>query len=308
MNFKKLIARATAALSLPLALLGGPALANEIEIEIDTGTTDIEPIPGPALWQVGDDDTTIYLFGTVHALPADVQWYDQRIERAFAASSELVTEISMSDQAATAQAIAGAAMLTTGGTLRELMTEEDRKEYEHALVTLGLPIEALDPVEPWFAAMNLSLLPLLQSGYDPGTGVEMTLEARAEGKERGALETVEQQVALFDTLPMEAQLSFLDQTVAAVPDVVTSLDAMVAEWLEGDADSLAEMLNSEMNDPALYQRLLVDRNASWAEWIEQRLAEPGNVFIAVGAGHLAGTGSVQDQLAARGIEVTRISE
>ena len=308
MNFKKLLARATAALSLPLALLGGPALANEIEIEIDTGTTDIEPIPGPALWQVGDDDTTIYLFGTVHALPADVQWYDQRIERAFAASSELVTEISMSDQAATAQAIAGAAMLTTGGTLRELMTEEDRKEYEHALVTLGLPIEALDPVEPWFAAMNLSLLPLLQSGYDPGTGVEMTLEARAEGKERGALETVEQQVALFDTLPMEAQLSFLDQTVAAVPDVVTSLDAMVAEWLEGDADSLAEMLNSEMNDPALYQRLLVDRNASWAEWIEQRLAEPGNVFIAVGAGHLAGTGSVQDQLAARGIEVTRISE
>lgn len=308
MNFKKLIARATAALSLPLALLGVPALANEIEIEIDSGTTDIEPTPGPALWQVGDDDTTIYLFGTVHALPADVQWYDQRIERAFAASSELVTEISMSDQAATAQAIAGAAMLTTGGTLRELMTEEDRKEYEHALVTLGLPIEALDPVEPWFAAMNLSLLPLLQSGYDPGTGVEMTLEARAEGKERGALETVEQQVALFDTLPMEAQLSFLDQTVAAVPDVVTSLDAMVAEWLEGDADSLAEMLNSEMNDPALYQRLLVDRNASWAEWIEQRLAEPGNVFIAVGAGHLAGTGSVQDQLAARGIEVTRISE
>mgnify|MGYP000454069134 CR=1 FL=1 len=263
-------------------------------------------VPGPALWKVADGDTTIYLFGTVHALPPETEWFDQRIEQAFSASDEFVTEINMADQAAAGQTIAAQAMLTTGGTLRDLMSEEDRLEYEQALVTLGLPESALDPVEPWFAAMNLSLLPLLQSGYSPDTGVELVLEMRAEDKQRGALETIEEQIALFDMLPMEAQLAYLDQTVASMPDAVSSLDAMVEQWLEGDAVELAEMLNSEMDNEELYQRLLVDRNSNWVNWITQRMDAPGTVFIAVGAGHLAGNGSVQDQLGDRGFEVTRV--
>jgi uncharacterized protein YbaP (TraB family) len=56
----------------------------------------------------------------------------------------------------------------------------------------------------------------------------------------------------------------------------------------------------------LYERLLTQRNANWAGWIEQRLQEPGTVFIAVGAGHLAGTDSVQRQLRRRGLKVERI--
>jgi uncharacterized protein YbaP (TraB family) len=93
-----------------------------------------------------------------------------------------------------------------------------------------------------------------------------------------------------------------------MPQMVDMLDAMVAEWAEGDAVKLAEMMNESMSDPALYQRLLVDRNANWADWIEQRLEQPGEVFIAVGAGHLAGRGSVQELLEGRGHTVTRIWE
>jgi uncharacterized protein YbaP (TraB family) len=81
---------------------------------------------------------------------------------------------------------------------------------------------------------------------------------------------------------------------------------MVAEWLKGDAVRLAELLNAEMTDPVLYERLLTARNANWAGWIQSRLAQPGTVFIAVGAGHLAGVGSVQDQLEQRGVKVRRI--
>ncbi len=81
---------------------------------------------------------------------------------------------------------------------------------------------------------------------------------------------------------------------------------MVAEWLEGDAEALAHEMNDGTFDEALYQRFLVDRNANWADWIEQRLDAPGEVFVAVGAGHLAGPGSVQQQLAERGIAVRRV--
>ena len=283
-----------------LALLagGGAAQAQDIAPEITTA--------GPALWQVADEDTTIYLFGTVHALPQDVEWYDGRIAGAFDASDEFVTEIDMAQADAAGQTIMAQAALPAGTTLRSLMTDEDRVEYEGVLTSMGMPVEALDTVEPWFAAMNLSLLPLLQAGYTPDMGVEMKLTGRADGKTRGALETVEQQIALFDTLPMDAQLTFLDETVEAVPRAADTLSAMVAEWAKGDADALAELMNAEMDDPALYKRLLTDRNANWADWIESRMAQPGKVFVAVGAGHLAGKGSVQEQLQAKGIDVTRI--
>jgi uncharacterized protein YbaP (TraB family) len=66
------------------------------------------------------------------------------------------------------------------------------------------------------------------------------------------------------------------------------------------------MLNAELDDPVLHKRLLTDRNARWAQWIDGRLKQPGTVFVAVGAGHLAGSDSVQRQLRKRGIKVRRV--
>ena len=295
MVFKRLTASA-AALSLGLS---GCAPAVE--------TLPPGAVAGPALWQVADDDTTIYLFGTVHALPKDKNWFDGRIERAFSASDELVTEVDITDLASSTQALQAQGLLPEGQSLRAMMMPEDREEYEMALVSLGIPVETLDRYEPWLAAMTLALLPLLRSGYDTQSGVEMALGQRAgEAKKRGALETIDQQIALFDGMPMEAQLAFLDQTVAQIPNATVSLDAMVAEWIEGDAVELARLMNSELTDPVLRDRLLIQRNASWADWIKRRLEEPGTVFIAVGAGHLAGEGSVQDQLRERRVWVKRV--
>ena len=294
MKLKRFLAAAAAALS-----LGTGACAS-----VDTPPAGA--VPGPALWRVSDADTTIYLFGTVHALPQASNWFDGRIERAFASADELVTEIDVSSAAGSAEALQTASLLPEGQSLRALMKDDDREQYEAALVGLGLPVEALDRYEPWFAAMTLSLLPLLRSGYEAQSGVEQSLSGRADGKTRGALETIEEQVALFDTLPQEAQLTFLDETVEKLPEATSTLDAMVAEWIEGDAAALAAMINAELTSPVLYERLLTSRNANWAEWIERRLAQPGTVFVAVGAGHLAGRGSVQEQLERRGVKVTRV--
>jgi uncharacterized protein YbaP (TraB family) len=94
--------------------------------------------------------------------------------------------------------------------------------------------------------------------------------------------------------------------VASAPELRAQLDQMVGQWLAGDAAGLAEMMNAQETDPTLYRRLITDRNATWAVWIDDRLDRPGTVFMAVGAGHLAGRGSVQDQLRARGIPSGRV--
>lgn len=289
------------ALGLTLAL-GGCATASE-------ATADLRPagaIPGPALWEVRDEDTTIYLFGTIHVLPEGVDWYDERIARAFTASSELVTELDMQNPGSIAQAISAAAPLPPDGNLRELMTPENRRQYEEALTGLGLPPSALDSYEPWYAALNLSLAPLLRAGFDPATGVEMALQDRAQGKRHLALETNEQQVEMFDGMELSHQLDYLDSTVEGVDEVVPTISEMVTNWRLGDASRLGQIMNGEIDDQYLYNRLLVNRNMNWASWIERRMAQPGTVFVAVGAGHLAGQGSLQDQLEARGLTVTRV--
>jgi uncharacterized protein YbaP (TraB family) len=287
-----------------LALSGSGARA-----QASAEAADIAPpgaVPGPALWKVADADTTIYLFGTVHALPKDKPWLDARIAHAFDTADELVTEIDVSDLGASAQALSTKGVLPEGQSLRELMAPGGRQAYEAALVSLGLPVEALDRYEPWFAAMTLSLLPLLRTGYDTKSGVELSLSDRSGQRAHAGLETLQQQIELFDGMPQTEQLAFLDQTVEALPKASASLDAMVAEWLKGDAGKLAELLNAELTDAALRDRLLTRRNATWAQWIVQRMAQPGTVFVAVGAGHLAGADSVQQQLGKLGFKAQRV--
>lgn len=297
----------TSCTGLALAL-GGCTTVGAQDTETVTATPPVAA-DGPALWKVADEDTTIYLFGTVHVLPADVEWYDEDIAAALENADTLVTEIpadAMKDPALQG-AIMQKAMLPEGQTLRQMLSAEDRAVYEQALGKLGMPPAAFDRFEPWFAGMTLSVLPLIKKGYDPESGVEKIVEAAAsKTAQRAALETVGQQIDFFDTLPMESQTEFLMALARDLDGMVTMMDEMVAEWLEGDADGLAEIMNKSMTDPVVAAALLYNRNERWAKWIDERLDQPGAVFIAVGAGHLAGEKSVQDYLRSRDIEVTRV--
>ncbi len=82
---------------------------------------------------------------------------------------------------------------------------------------------------------------------------------------------------------------------------------MIDAWSAGDPVRLAATLNKSMEeDKGLEKLLLFDRNERWADWIKTRLEKPGIVFLAVGAGHLAGKGSVQDALKARRVKTTLV--
>jgi hypothetical protein len=82
---------------------------------------------------------------------------------------------------------------------------------------------------------------------------------------------------------------------------------MLRAWTRGDVPGIAVTFNRDLSEsPEIKQALLVRRNANWAHWIEQRLARPGQIFIAVGAGHLAGPDSVIELLKRDGYRVRRV--
>ena len=290
--------RIIAALALCLAL---PALA-------ETPTPATTPEVHPALWRVSDADTTIYLFGTIHVLPDGVEWMKGQVATAFAGSQELVTELSDADPARTQAIVMDKAVLPKGKTLRQLMSKKQRKAYEAALVKLGLPAQVFDGFEPWYAALGLSTLPMLGDGYSPANGVDSALEAQAKERSlaRTGLETAEYQLGLFDGLPPKVQQRYLREVIDSLPTMRDDLRKMIEAWRTGDAEGLAALMNAAEDDPVLLERLLISRNRAWADWIRLRLDQPGTVFFAVGAGHLAGKGSVQQQLFTRGIIVRRV--
>lgn len=292
-------------------MIGPPALAQ-------TATPAPTPAPAPAaatvdadpaLWVVKDADTTIYLFGTVHVLKPGLSWFDEAVKTAFEKSDELVLEV-IQPEPAEIQKILGSVIIDADGPpLSQKLPEAERPALAKALTDNGIPAAQFEVIKPWFVALTLSLAPLPKLGYDPNSGAEtiLTNAAKAAKKPVGALETFNGQLAVFDMLPENVQVAYLQQTVKDLGKVGETLDKMVAQWAKGDPDALAMTMNEGLDAPELRNALLTKRNIAWAEWIDNRLKKPGTVFMAVGAGHLAGKDSVQVQLGARKLTATRIS-
>lgn len=327
----------------PFALFAAsPALAQSEPAAKRAAAAKTKAPQGPALWKVADKDTTIYLFGTVHVLPKDLAWYNATIAKAFEGSETIVTEIPMDpeSEAAMQKLAVAKGTLPAGTTLRSLLSEDQKVQYAAALNKLGGLIEAqqlaaappeakaqyeaakakglvpnpgdalaaqFDTMEPWLVGLTMSVLPLTFKGYDLNSGAEKVLLAKAASKPKGALETAEFQLGIFDGMPQDAQISFLMQAAGELDKTDTMLDRMVKVWAAGDPKSLAAIMNEGLEDPKVAEALLYKRNANWAEWIDTRLDQPGTVFIAVGAGHLAGPKSVQDYLKAKGIKTSRVN-
>jgi uncharacterized protein YbaP (TraB family) len=269
-------------------------------------TTDADP----ALWVVKDEDTTIYLFGTVHVLKPGLGWFDEAVKIAFDKSDQLMLEMVLpEDPAQVAKEMMPLAIDQSGKTLSSRLDPDQLKAYQAAMASVGLPATQFDAFEPWFPAITLSMLPLTKLGYDPEQGAEkqLTSLAKTGGKPVAGFETLTEQLGFFDTLPEAQQLAFLNTVVKDLDKLGPQLDKMVLLWAKGDPDGLATAMNESMAaTPELAKTLLWDRNARWADQIKTRMDKPGTVFVAVGAGHLAGEKSVQDYLKAHGLTVKRV--
>jgi len=263
----------------------------------------------PALWVVKDADTTIYLFGTVHMLKPGLGWFDEGVKTAFDASDELVLELVMPPAAEMQALVSELGMTASGPALPDQLSPAEAAKFRAALPEMGLSPEALDRAEPWLAATMLSAAPLRQLGYDEKDGAEavLTAAAKAGGKHVTGLETAREQLGYFDRLPMPAQRALLVDTLDDLPGAGETIDRMVASWSAGDADGIARLMNEDLSrSPELADALLARRNAKWADWLAKRMKAPGTVFVAVGAGHLAGNAGVQAELAKRGLKAERV--
>jgi uncharacterized protein YbaP (TraB family) len=269
----------------------------------------------PALWKVKGVHGTVYLFGTIHVMKKDVNWETAKVKDALGASDTLYLEIAGLDDAAMT---AAQPLLMELGTDKEhvlstKISKADVDLLDSAAKTLGAPGEQVfESLQPWMAYLTISVVPLVQAGYDPNSGIDKKLEAEATSGKKTVkgFETLEGQVHFMADLPMALQTQMLHQMLTDLPQAVSDTDAMVADWTRGDVEAIGKLENEEMRDkyPELYKTLLLKRNEHFADTLAGQLKDPatGTEFVAIGAAHLAGEDSVVKMLATRGFTAERV--
>lgn len=268
---------------------------------------------GPAMWVAKDADTTVYMLGTVHLLPAELEWRTPAIQAAFDEAKVVYFEADVASPEAQQSMMAALPRLGTfqdGRTLSAVLDAEQLAAVQGALDALGMPLAMVEPMKPWLVGITLESQAATKSGYAADSGVEMVLgkEAAAAGKQLRYFETAEQQLGIFAGLPEADQVAFLVQSSKAIVDDPDALDELVAAWSTGDVATLTALAEGDdggMGSEAVTEALLVNRNRDWVGQLTTLMAdEPGVFFVAVGAAHLAGDQGVPTLLGEAGIEVT----
>lgn len=285
-TIRSLIRRLGAAALLPALALSPLPAAPAAAIAVTSAASPVQV--GPALWVIQDSDTTIFLFGTFHALDGRSQWFTRSVRAAFDASDALILETLVPEDPAELHAVLA----------RNSLAGQPK---------VGQPVVSVSRAPGFVAEAGQAMSAGRAIGMSVEHGADAVLRraADASGKPVEGLESFEFQLRMFGSLPAAPT------TAAARPsksNLGGLMGGMQSAWNRGDNEGFAAILgNVRAQSPQAYKTLFADRNANWAGWIANRMSQPGTVFVAVGTGHLVGPDSVQQHLAARGIPSARIS-
>ena len=282
-------------------------------------TQDYEP--RPAMWKLADEDTSITIFGTFHILPEGFRWRTPLFDQVVAEVDEVVFESRSDDEEseepASAEELRFMALMMQyrpSQPLSERISERNRPKLARLLQLARIPAEQIEYAPPLLTMFAIADATAEAEGSLRDFGVETVIEAEFKASGR-PISAIEDPIAVLENL-----LSLDEDKVVAMLDegfnewngcALTEPSSADWEtehgWAQGKLDdsSIKEM----MEDPffkAFYQVLLVDRNRAWVEWLAKRMEQPGNLLLAVGAGHMEGPDSVIVMLEGRGLKVERI--
>lgn len=267
------------------------------------------PADGLPLWEARYEGRVVHLLGSVHLLGEDVYPLDPAIGAAYEAADVLVLELDYGEAAAAAPLLMQRGTLPDGQTLADVLPPDLLDEVEARLAALSIPPAFVAEMEPWLLAMTLSSVALQQEDLEAAVPLDLHFHdrARADGTPIRALETVAEQIEMFDGLGREAQLAYLRSALDQLDGVQAELAEGTALWQRRDVEGLAALYVQAIGDQSeLLERILHDRNRAWAAEIQELLERGQTALVVLGIGHLAGESGVVELLRRRGVDVARV--
>ncbi|WP_235587967.1 TraB/GumN family protein [Sphingopyxis sp. H115] len=260
----------------------------------------------PAMWLVSDADTSIYILGTMHALPRGTDWAGGRVAQAIDAADELMLELPPAELASAGEVFRTLAPRNGPLAIEARLSGKALTGFR-ALEASGRSFGE-DGLDDWAVMVLMGQRVAQNAGLSPSDGVEAGLTAKFEaaGKPIGGFETARGQLMLFEKLDPQTQRVLLTRAAEEASDAVKQVRTLTAAWGRGDIHALEKVINEDIDSvPAAREAIITDRNRRWSAWVRRRMEQPGTVLVAVGAGHLVGSDGVPAMIEAGGMTVTR---
>jgi uncharacterized protein len=266
-------------------------------------------LAAPALWEVRDGDSAIWIFGSFHVLPPDIEWRTELFDNVLDEADKVIFEADVGG-AATAELGAKAfarGIYMDGTLLTDVLNDPTEQRLRDIATTINLPIGTVLAMRPWFAANTISIAAMAAEGFSV-QGVEYVLQPELAADRQGFLETGDQQLDVLAGAPDDEQIAMLESTLAEMHNLPKLMDKMLDNWVEGTPDQLADLFLMEMGgfEAAFMDRLIYARNKNWIAPLEGMLDSNEENLVIVGAAHLIGDGSVLDLLDKAGYQIERI--
>jgi uncharacterized protein YbaP (TraB family) len=262
----------------------------------------------PALWVAHKGTATVYLFGTIHVLPAGTQWMNRSVLTALGASEEVWTEADISSLSDSIAAIRHYGLRAAHPT-EDLLPAAYHARYEQQVAQSGMPAALFEQAQPWLVEILLSAAAMQHSGT-MGLGVEASLMRYAADHHLATptFETLDTQFAMLADLPLDAQLASLEEQIDEFDLAGQQFAELLSAWRSGDDVTLDRLTNQDMrkHSQIVWTELILRRNELFVQKIEERLQGTGTFFVAVGAAHLCGDTGVPALLRAHGVKVDRV--
>jgi uncharacterized protein len=265
------------------------------------------------IYKIQSETNTVYILGSIHVLAEEYYPLTRSFSYAYYNSQKVVFEIdpeilfspdsfSQHEKQYT---------LPKGKTLETVLSPKTYALVKQKIQALGGNIQDLQQYKPWVLYLTLSGRFDSSIDFRPELGIENHFYRMAKdaGKPTGGLETIQDQLNVFDTLPLNIQDALLQESLAAngSKEREQAFLHMVKDWHQGNLDGLEQLVESFKTYPLFYKKLLVQRNQNWIPQIESFLQEEKNVLIIVGAAHLAGKDGLLALLTEKGHHIERVS-
>ncbi|MCE7068109.1 TraB/GumN family protein [Dyadobacter sp. CY326] len=264
------------------------------------------PTENTLLWEVTSPGQAkpSFLFGTIHLIcPADFSLSDS-LKATLARTEQVALEIDMDDPNMMAGMMKTMNM-SDGNELKKLLSEKDYARLgQFYKDSVGMGLAMFERVKPFVLMGPLfnAVLSCQPQSYEMAL---VQLAAKQKSEVIG-IETLEEQMAIFDTIPYKEQLKMIMTMIDSLPQARKEFTNLVALYKSQKVNDLYSlMMQSDYGMEGNEEVMLFARNRNWVPRIK-RIAAEKPTFFAVGAGHLGGDRGIISLLRKEGFKVRAV--
>jgi len=276
------------------------------------------------LWEITGNGLkeSSFLYGTIHLIDAESFFWPENTISSYEQTEKIAFEIDLDEMNNIGNlfGMMSKVMMNDGMTLKKLLSEEDYALVNNHFKDMGLPMFMLEKMKPMFltvfAETDIDMsggMGNLESSGSKSYEMEFYELAQADEKEVFGLETMDDQISLFDSIPYKDQAVMLVETIKAsgeeMPEgEMSEMDKITEMYVQQDINAMVGSIEEEGSEFAGYEDLFLhNRNKNWIPRMTEFMND-SRTFFAVGAGHLGGRLGVIQLLLDEGYTVTPISQ